>query len=188
MPEFPNFDHWFPPSQPRERRPAPAYTLRHPTEDDLAALQERLRDWSDQQGSSGPGRAWSRHVAGTSWLAEADVGNRPLGVLLGFTSPDHPDEAVIQRIVVDPEFRRRGIGRALVDPTTGPRSRSSPPSDSCPTPDQAAGSSTGCRRSWIGMGPARTACSWSGRSAVSDPRSAARPNQPLPHVSCFGAG
>ena len=51
MPDFPNFDHWFPPSQPPERRPAPAYTLRHPTEDDLAALEERLRDWSDQHGS-----------------------------------------------------------------------------------------------------------------------------------------
>lgn len=114
MPEFPSFDHWFPPSQPPERRPAPAYTLRHPSEVDLAALQGRLRDWSDQPGSAGPGRSWSRHVAGTSWLAEADLGGRPLGLLLGFTSPDHADEAVIQRIAVDPEFRRRGIGRALV--------------------------------------------------------------------------
>jgi ribosomal protein S18 acetylase RimI-like enzyme len=114
MPNFPNFDHWFPPSQPPERRPAPAYTLRHPSEDDLAGLEERLRDWSDQHGSVGPGRAWSRHVAGTSWLAEAETGGRPLGVLLGFTSPDHPDEAVIQRIAVDPEFRRRGIGRAII--------------------------------------------------------------------------
>jgi len=114
MPDFPNFDHWFPPSQPPVRRSAPAYTLRHPGEDDLAALEERLRDWSDQHGSVGPGRAWSRHVAGTSWLAEADIGGRPLGILLGFTSPDHPDESVIQLIAVDPEFRRRGIGRALV--------------------------------------------------------------------------
>lgn len=114
MPEFPSFDHWFPPSQPPERRPAPAYTLRHPSEADLAALQGRLRDWSDQPGSAGRGRSWSRHVAGTSWLAEEDSGGRPLGLLLGFTSPDHADEAVIQRIAVDPGFRRRGIGRALV--------------------------------------------------------------------------
>ena len=114
MPDFPSFDHWFPPSQPRERRAAPAYTLRHPTEADLAALEARLRDWSDMRGPVAPGRAWSRHVAGTSWLAEADQGGRPLGLLLGFTSPDHPAEAAIQRIAVDPEFRRRGIGRELV--------------------------------------------------------------------------
>jgi len=113
MPDFPSFDHWFPPDQPPERHPAPAYALRHPSEDDLAALQGRLRDWSDEAGFPGPGRAWSRHVAGTSWLAEAEVGGRPLGVLLGFTSPDHPEEAVIQRIAVDPELRRRGIGKAL---------------------------------------------------------------------------
>lgn len=114
MPDFPTFDHWFPPDQPPERRPAPAYTLRRPREDDLAALEERIRDWSDQHGPVGPGRAWSRHVAGTSWLAEADAGGRALGILLGFASLDHPDEAVIQRLAVDPEFRRRGIGRALV--------------------------------------------------------------------------
>jgi ribosomal protein S18 acetylase RimI-like enzyme len=115
MPEFPTFDHWFPPDQPPERRPAPAYGLRHPSEDDLATLQGRLRDWSEESGIPGPGRAWTRHVGGTSWLAEGELGGRPLGVLLGFTSPDHPGEAVIQLIAVDPEFRRRAIGRALVE-------------------------------------------------------------------------
>lgn len=114
MPDFPTFDHWFPPDQPPERKAAPAYTLRHPGEDDLAALQGRLRDWYDDAPLPGPGRSWTRHVAGTSWLAEADAAGRPLGVLVGFTSPDHPGEAVIGRIAVDPEFRRRGIGRALV--------------------------------------------------------------------------
>ena len=42
-----------------------------------------------------------------------------LGILVGFMSPDHPEEAVIQGIAVDPEFRRRGIGRALVGRFTG---------------------------------------------------------------------
>jgi ribosomal protein S18 acetylase RimI-like enzyme len=113
MPHFPNFDHWFPPDVPRERGPAPAYSLRHPTEEDLAALEGRLRDWSEQHASVRPGRAWPRDVAGTSWLAEADAGGRPLGILLGLGSK-RPGEATIERIAVDPEFRRRGIGRALV--------------------------------------------------------------------------
>ncbi len=115
MPDFPTFDHWFPPDQPPGRRPAPAYGLRHPSEDDLATLHGRLRDWSDESGVPGAGRAWTRHVAGTSWIAEGESGGRPLGVLLGFTSPDHPGEAVIQWIAVDPELRRREIGRALVE-------------------------------------------------------------------------
>ena len=72
MPHFPSFEHWFPPSAPLKRRPAPAYTLRHPTEEDLAAIDGRLRDWLEQHGSMGPGRAWSRNLAATSWLAEAD--------------------------------------------------------------------------------------------------------------------
>lgn len=114
MPDFPTFDHWFPPDVPRERRPAPAYALRHPREDDLAALSGRLRDWSEEAGVPAPGWAWTRHVAGTSWVAEDEADRRGLGILLGFASPDHPEEAVIQGIAVDPEFRRRGIGRALV--------------------------------------------------------------------------
>ena len=114
MPDFPTFDHWFPPDLPPERRPAPAYALRRPSEGDLAALQGRLRDWLEEAGIPGPGHTWTRHVAGTSWIAEDDTDGRALGVLLGFTSPDHPEEAVIKGIAVDPELRRRGIGRALV--------------------------------------------------------------------------
>ena len=129
MPHFPSFEHWFPPNPPLKRRPAPPFTLRRPTEDDLAALDGRLRDWSEQHGSIGPGRAWSRNVAATSWLAVADSADadpadagepaaaeagRPLGILLGVASPRAAGEASIQRIAVDPEFRRRGIGRALV--------------------------------------------------------------------------
>ena len=119
MPDFPTFDHWFPPDVPPVRRPAPAYALRHPGEDDLAALQGRLRDWSEEAGAPAPGRAWTRHVAGTSWIAEDEAAGRVLAILLGFLSPDHPEEAVIQGIAVDPEFRRRGIGRALVGRFTG---------------------------------------------------------------------
>ena len=115
MPDFPSFDHWFPPVVPPERHDAPPYRLRHPDEDEVAALDARLRDWCEAPRTSGSGRTWVRHFAGTSWVAEATPEARPLGVLLGFGSPGRPGEAIIHVLAVDPAFRRRGIGRALVE-------------------------------------------------------------------------
>ena len=116
MPDFPSMDHWFPPVVPAPRRPAPPYEVRHPTEADLPDLDARLRDWREgRPGSSGPGRTWFRHLGGTSWLAEASGDGRPLGLLLGLRSVDRPGEGVIHAVAVDPAFRRRGIGRDLVD-------------------------------------------------------------------------
>ena len=116
MPDFPDLDHWLPQVAPAPRRPAPPYEVRHPTEADLAGLDARLRDWRDERGARpGPGRTWFRHFAGASWLAEASKDGRPLGLLLGFRSADRPAESVIHLVAVDPEFRRRGIGRDLVE-------------------------------------------------------------------------
>jgi len=116
MPEFPNLDHWLPPVPPVPRRPAPPYDLRHPDEGDLLALQAALREWCDRRDErTGPGRLWVRHLGGTSWLAEARGDRRLLGLLLGIRSIDRPAEAVIHLVAVDPEFRRRGIGRDLVE-------------------------------------------------------------------------
>lgn len=116
MPDFPDLDHWLPQVAPTPRRPTPPYEVRHPAEGDLPGLDDRLRDWrDDRSGRAGPGRTWFRHFSGTSWLAEASRDARPLGLLLGFRSADRPAEAVIQLVAVDPEFRRRGIGRDLVE-------------------------------------------------------------------------
>jgi len=116
MPDFPDLDHWLPQVPPPRRKPAPPLELRHPTEADLADLDARLRDWRDDRGGRArPGRLWFRHFAGTSWLAEATRDRRPLGLLLGLRSADRPAEAVIHLVAVDPEFRRRGIGRGLVE-------------------------------------------------------------------------
>jgi ribosomal protein S18 acetylase RimI-like enzyme len=114
MPDFPSFDHWFPPVVPPERHPAPAYELRHPREDELAALDARLHDWCETRPRGESRRTWVRHFAGTSWVAETGEG-RPLGLLLGFRSADRPQEAVVHALAVDPAFRRRGIGRDLVE-------------------------------------------------------------------------
>ena len=116
MPDFPNLDHWFPPVPPVERRAAPPYDVRHPREADLPDLAERLRDWREERpGRGGPERAWFRHLGSTAWLAEASGEHRPLGLLLGFRSVDRPEVAVIHVVAVDPAYRRRGIGRDLVE-------------------------------------------------------------------------
>jgi ribosomal protein S18 acetylase RimI-like enzyme len=115
MPEFPDLDHWLPQVPPSPRKPAPPFRLRHPTEADLAELDTRLRDWvEDRGGRRGPRRLWFRHFGGSGWLAEEERTDRPLGLLLGFRSSDRPTEAVMHLVAVDPEFRRRGIGRELV--------------------------------------------------------------------------
>jgi ribosomal protein S18 acetylase RimI-like enzyme len=120
MPDFPNLEHWLPPVPPTPRRPAPPYTLRHPGEEDFAAVDARLRDWREERaGRGGPGRTWFRHFGGTSWLAEASTDGRPLGLLLGFSSADRPAEAVIHVVAVDPAVRRRGIARDLVERFAG---------------------------------------------------------------------
>ena len=59
-------------------------------------------------------RAWFRHVASTSWLAEDGAG-QPIGFLIGYRSQDRPDEAILHLVAVHPSHRRRGIGRALVE-------------------------------------------------------------------------
>jgi ribosomal protein S18 acetylase RimI-like enzyme len=121
MPDFPNLDHWFPPVAPVERHAAPPYDVRHPTEADLPDLAERLRDWREERpGRSGPERAWFRHLGGTAWLAETPGEHRPLGVILGFRSVDRPAEGVIHALAVDPAYRRRGIGRDLVERFAAP--------------------------------------------------------------------
>ncbi len=62
-------------------------------------------------------RLWLQHFAGTSWLAEDEDG-RPLGFLVGFMSPDHPDEAYAHLIATRPESSwprsRTGSLRALL--------------------------------------------------------------------------
>jgi ribosomal protein S18 acetylase RimI-like enzyme len=88
--------------------------LRRPTEADQPAIVGAVDQWF---GSRRPipllARAWFRHVAGTSWLV-AGGDYATLGYVLGYHSPDHPEEAVVHLVAVDPNLRRRGIGRVLV--------------------------------------------------------------------------
>jgi ribosomal protein S18 acetylase RimI-like enzyme len=54
------------------------------------------------------------NFAGTSLLAETDDGDLA-GFLIGFVSQDHPDEAYVHMIGVDPARRGEGLGRRLHD-------------------------------------------------------------------------
>jgi len=59
-------------------------------------------------------RLWFQHFTGTSWVAE-DGSGRIVGFLVGFISPDRPDEAYIHMVGTSPNHRRSGLGRALYE-------------------------------------------------------------------------
>jgi len=97
--------------------------LRHPTEDDQPRIAGLVDEWfSGQRVRHLVGRSWFRHFGSTSWLAVDDAG-RPIGFLLGYRSPDRPTEAVVHLVGVDPNHRRHGIGRTLVDAFVGDAER-----------------------------------------------------------------
>jgi len=109
-------------------RPTPPLRFRRPTEADHAPLVRLADDWwGGRPVRRLLPRFWFRHFASTSWIAETDdpaeaatggTGSRPglpAGFLVGFVSPDRPDEAFIHLASTNPNLRRRGIGRALYE-------------------------------------------------------------------------
>jgi GNAT superfamily N-acetyltransferase len=105
-----------PASTPRRDRPtSPVHDLRfrRPDEADHGPIVHLLDEWWGGRAVRHllP-RLWFRHFAGSSWLAESASG-RLAGLLVGFASPDRPDEACVVLVGTDPNLRRRGVGRAL---------------------------------------------------------------------------
>ena len=89
--------------------------LRHPTEDDQPRIAAVADHWfAGRRVWPLVVRAWFRDFGGTSLIADAPGGS-PRGFLLGYRSPAHPDEAVLHLVGVDPNLRRRGVGRSLVE-------------------------------------------------------------------------
>jgi ribosomal protein S18 acetylase RimI-like enzyme len=90
-------------------------TLRHPTEADQPGVVALVDEWfGGRKVRHLVVRAWFRHVASTSWLAD-DAAGQPIGFLIGYRSQDHPAEGIVHLLAVHPSHRRRGIGRALVE-------------------------------------------------------------------------
>ena len=91
----------------------PAVRLRNPSEADHPAVVAVLDEWwGGRRVRHRLPRLWFRHFAATSWLAELP-GGALVGVVVGLLSPEQAGEAQLYLLGVDPNHRRRGIGRNL---------------------------------------------------------------------------
>ena len=89
--------------------------FRRPTEADHPVIVAQVDDWwGGRRMHEILPRLWFQHFTGTSWVVE-DAGGRLLGFLVGFISPDHPDQAYIHMVGTSPNHRRSGLGRALYE-------------------------------------------------------------------------
>ena len=90
-------------------------TFRRPTEADHVRLVGKVDDWwGGRRMHHLLPRLWLQHFTGTSWIAEDETGS-PIGFLVGFVSPDHPDQAYIHMVATSPNVRKQGLGRALYE-------------------------------------------------------------------------
>lgn len=98
-----------------DRPPFPDIRFRRPADDDHGRLIGHVDDWwGGRTMRQLLPRLWLQHFAGTSWIAEDEAG-QPVGFLVGFVSPDHPNEAYIHLVATSPNVRKQGIGRALYE-------------------------------------------------------------------------
>ena len=90
-------------------------SLRRPTEADHAHFVGQVDDWwGGRKVHQLLPRLWFQHFTGTSWVAE-DGNGRLVGFLVGFISPDRPDEAYVHMVGTSPNHRRSGLGRTLYE-------------------------------------------------------------------------
>lgn len=94
---------------------SPDLRFRRPTEADHPFLVGQVDDWwGGRKLHQLLPRLWLQHFTGTSWVVEDGTG-RPIGFLIGFISPDHPEQAHIHMVGTSPNHRRAGLGRALYE-------------------------------------------------------------------------
>lgn len=93
----------------------PDLRFRRPTEADHLPIVRVIDEWWGGRSLRHllP-RLWLQHFTGTSWIAETGDG-RLAGFLIGFVSPDRPDEAYVHMVAANPNLRRRGVARRLYD-------------------------------------------------------------------------
>jgi ribosomal protein S18 acetylase RimI-like enzyme len=89
--------------------------FRRPAEADHAGIVNMVDDWwGGRTLHHILPRLWFQHFTGTSWVVE-DGDGRVVGFLVGFMSPDRPDEAYVHMVGTSPNHRRAGLGRALYE-------------------------------------------------------------------------
>jgi ribosomal protein S18 acetylase RimI-like enzyme len=89
--------------------------FRRPTEADHAGIVNQVDDWwGGRTLHHNLPRLWFQHFTGTSWVVDDEAGS-PVGFLVGFISPDHPEQAYIHMVATSPNHRGRGLGRALYE-------------------------------------------------------------------------
>ena len=89
--------------------------FRRPVEADHRFLVDRVDQWwGGRKLHQLLPKLWLQHFTGTSWIAEDPAGTT-IGFLIGFISPDHPDQAYIHMVATDPNHRAAGLGRALYE-------------------------------------------------------------------------
>lgn len=87
--------------------------FRRPREDDHQRVADVVDEWwGGRRMRPLVGRLWFRYLTRRSWIADREDG-RLGGFLLGLISPDDPGTALVHLAGVDPNVRRRGLGRAL---------------------------------------------------------------------------
>ena len=83
--------------------------------EDYNYIINRVNDWwGGRNMAPGLPSLFLEHFAGTSLAAEDDQG-RIIGFVVGFMSPQHPDEAYIHYTGVEPAHHGRGIGSSLYE-------------------------------------------------------------------------
>jgi len=96
-------------------RPLTGLRVGRPTPDDYLEMIGVQDDWWGRRQVPGLlGRLWFEHFSGTSGLARTSSGELA-GFLVAFQSPDQPGVMVLVAVAVNPNLRRRGVGRMVHD-------------------------------------------------------------------------
>jgi len=89
------------------------FSERVATPSDFDWITGVVDSWWGRPVSVGLPRLFLDHFYSTSLISESS--GQPVGFLIGFHSPSQPSVAYVHYVGVDPNFRRRSIGKSLYE-------------------------------------------------------------------------